>query len=240
MKPTYKVYSFEESLREMDLILDGDVTTVTEQNALPDDSENIVQKSLYAYCSVIYVDIRVMQDWMDANKRILYAKFYRSLVTQVCSLFESTKLCQDINSSDSAIWGIFDTRYKNDINELITLVAQLNSLLKTLNFKMSKRQWPTFRWGIGVCYDRILLFDVKGESDTISRAFFGPVLKNATRLASYGNKTYFDSPIMISEIFYSNLNDDNKKLFRNNAEHDCYHGNIINVEMDEWYKKNNV
>ena len=128
MKPTYKVYSFEESLREMDLILDGDVTTVTEQNALPDDSENIIKKSLYAYCSVIYVDIRVIQDWMDANKRILYAKLYRSLVTQVCSLFESTKLCQDINSSDSAIWGIFDTRYKNDINELITLVAQLNSL----------------------------------------------------------------------------------------------------------------
>lgn len=31
MKPTYKVYSFEESLREMELILDGDVTTVTEQ-----------------------------------------------------------------------------------------------------------------------------------------------------------------------------------------------------------------
>lgn len=51
MKPTYKVYSFEESLREMDLILDGDVTTVTEQNALPDDSENIIKKSLYAYCS---------------------------------------------------------------------------------------------------------------------------------------------------------------------------------------------
>lgn len=81
---------------------------------------------------------------------------------------------------------------------------------------------------------------MKGDSDTISRAFLGPVLKNATRLASYGNKTYFDNPIMISEIFYSNLNDDNKKLFRNNAEHDCYHGNIINVEMDEWYKKNNV
>ena len=80
MKPTYKVYSFEESLREMELILDGDVTTVTEQNALPDDSENIVQKSLYAYCSVIYIDKNYLLLYRTNTGYLSLKRLYRDYI----------------------------------------------------------------------------------------------------------------------------------------------------------------
>ena len=240
MKPIFKTFSFEKSLDDLDKILDDNRTGVEEQNSLPNETEDRHEKTIYAYCSVIYVDIRMKNDWTDANKRTIYAKIYRSIVTQLISLFESCKLCNNINNNEKAIWAIFDTKYKRSIDEVISLVAQVNSLLKTLNFQISKRQWPTIVWGIGVAYERALLIGVEDAATLYSYLFFGPVLKKAARLASYGNQTYFDNPIMISDIFYSNLNDEYKKLFTDNKEHDCYHGNIINVEMDEWYKKNNV
>ena len=240
MKPIFKTFSFEKSLDDLDKILDDNRTGVEEQNSLPNETEDRHEKTIYAYCSVIYVDIRMKNDWTDANKRTIYAKIYRSIVTQLISLFESCKLCNNINNNEKAIWAIFDTKYKRSIDEVISLVAQVNSLLKTLNFKISKRQWPTIVGGIGVAYERALLIGVEDAATLYSYLFFGPVLKKAARLASYGNQTYFDNPIMISDIFYSNLNDEYKKLFTDNKEHDCYHGNIINVEMDEWYKKNNV
>lgn len=240
MKSIFTTFSFEKSLDELDKILDDDRTDVEELNSLPDETEERYEKTLYAFCSVIYVDIRMKSDWTDANKRTMYAKIYRSLVTQLISLFESCKLCYDINNNEKAIWAIFDTKYKRSIDEVISLVAQVNSLLKTLNFKISKREWPTISWGIGVAYDRALLIGVKDTATSYSHLFWGPVLKKAARLASYGNQTYFDNPIMISDIFYSNLNEEYKKLFTDNKEHDCYHGNIVNIEMDEWYKKNNV
>lgn len=240
MKPIFKTFSFEKSLDDLDKILDDNRTGVEEQNSLPNETEDRHEKTIYAYCSVIYVDIRMKNDWIDANKRTIYAKIYRSIVTQLISLFESCKLCNNINNNEKAIWAIFDTKFKRSIDEVISLVAQVNSLLKTLNFKISKRQWPTIVWGIGVAYDRALLIGVEDPTTSYSYLFFGPVLKKAARLASYGNQTYFDNPIMISDIFYSNLNDEYKNLFTDNKEHDCYHGNIINVEMDEWYKKNNV
>ena len=240
MKPIFKTFSFEKSLDDLDKILDDDCTGVEEQNSLPSETEERHEKTFYAYCSVIYVDIRMNNDWTDVNKRIIYAKIYRSLATQLISLFESSKLCYDINNNEKAIWAIFDTKYKSCIDEVISLVAQVNSLLKTLNFKISKRQWTTIAWGIGVAYDRALLIGVNDTAASYSYLFWGPVLKKAARLASYGNQTYFDNPIMISGVYYSNLNDEYKKLFTENKEYDCYHGNIINIEMDEWYKKNNV
>lgn len=240
MKPVFKTFSFEKSLADLDKMLDDNRAGVEELNSLPEDPEETCKKTLYAYCSVIYVDIRMKNDWIDATKRTIYAKVYRSLVSQLISLFESCKLCYDINNNEKAIWAIFNTKYKRNIDEVISLVAQVNSMLKTLNFKISKRQWPSIAWGIGVSYDRALLIYVKDGINSCGHLFLGPVLKTAARLASYGNQTYFDSPIMISDIFYSNLNDEHKKLFTDNKEHNCYQGNIINIEMDEWYKKNNV
>lgn len=240
MKPIFKTFSFEKSLADLDKMLDDNRTDVEEINSLPEESDETCEKSLYAYCSVIYVDIRMKNDWTNATKRTIYAKIYRSLVSQLISLFESCMLCYDINNNEKAIWAIFNTKYKRNIDDVISLVAQVNSLLKTLNLIISKRQWPTIAWGIGVSYDRALLIDVLDFNNSCGHLFFGPVLKKAARLASYGNQTYYDSPVMISDILYSNINDENKGLFEYNVEHDCYHGNIINVEMDEWYKKNNV
>lgn len=238
MIPIYKTFSFEESLASIEKTMDQENDSVLERDNLPDSSDEMDGKVMFAYCSVIYIDIRMKQDLTDLTKRIVYGKEYQCIITQVCSLLGSIKLCHEVTVNENKIYGIFDTRYKYNIDEVIALVAKLNSLLKAINFKFSTRNFPTIKWGIGVDYNRISLFSIPEEGNV--KIWTGPALRIAKRLASYGNMGYLDKTIMISDLLFTNMNADNRNLFKINEEHDCYHGNIVDTEMEEWLKKNNV
>ena len=238
MKPIYRTFSFEKSLDSVERTLDKENTWVLERDNLSDSDEEIEGKVIFAYCTVIYIDLRVKQDLTDLPKRILYGKEYQCIINQVCSLLGSIKLCHEVKVNENKIYGIFDTRYKYNIDDIIALVAKLNSLLKAINFKFSTRNFPTIKWGIGVDYNRISLFTVLEEGN--AKIWTGPALQTAKRLASYGNMGYLDKTIMISDLLFTNMNPDNRELFKINEEHDCYHGNIVDIEMEEWLKKNNV
>ena len=68
--------------------------------------------------------------------------------------------------------------------------------------------------------------------------WMGDVVNSASNLCNYGNQTFNDRETMISSSIYSNLNDHNKSLFAYNYNRRCYHGNIVNLDMDDWLKKN--
>ena len=193
---------------------------------------------MYAYSTVICINLRIKQDFSDLSKRIIYAKEYKCIVQQIYSLIRSCKLCRELQFDENVFWGVFDTRYKNNIDEIVTLVKQLHGMLKVLFFLLSKKGFPLFEWGIGVDYNRILLFDV--DMNSLKPMFLGPVLQNAIKLAKCGNQNYFDNPIMISGTFYSNMNVENQKMFCWNTEHNCYHGSIVDATMDKWLKRKKV
>jgi len=66
----------------------------------------------------------------------------------------------------------------------------------------------------------------------------GDVVNEAAKLAGYGNKEYSDNEIMVSQIFHQNLNDNNKGFLQWNSNRNCYHGNVINKEMNDWVLRN--
>jgi hypothetical protein len=68
--------------------------------------------------------------------------------------------------------------------------------------------------------------------------WLGKLVGEAAALCSHGNKTYSDFEMMVSNVFYDNLNGSNKELLSKNHIHDCYHGNVINTSMNEWVNKN--
>ena len=238
MKPKCKTYSFKESLAAIEETIGKDDCFILERNNLPEHSDGIEEKVIFAYCTVVYIDLRIKQDFTDLTKRVVYGKEYQCIISQVCSLLGAITLCHEVKVCDSAIYGIYDTRYKYNIDEVINLVAKVNSLFKTMNFKFSDQGLPMIRWGIGVDYNRISLFSIQDEGNV--KIWTGPALRTAKRLASYGNMGYLDKAIMISDLLFTNMNADNRNLFKINEEHDCYHGNIVDCEMEEWLKKNNV
>lgn len=68
-------------------------------------------------------------------------------------------------------------------------------------------------------------------------AWMGALVAEAATLCSQGNREYYDREIMVSNIFYQNLNDHNKALLSKHAIHNCYHGNVVSVAMDKWLKE---
>src|SRR5690606_17164070 len=107
------------------------------------------------------------------------------------------------------------------------------------NYKIKKKGYDPIDIGIGMHYGRVLMikagYNGSGLNDVV---WMGDVLNEAAKLCGYGNKTTRDRPIMVSSVFYGNLNDHNKSLLTYNNSRSCYHGNFVNVEMEEWYNEN--
>jgi hypothetical protein len=60
----------------------------------------------------------------------------------------------------------------------------------------------------------------------------GDVVNDASHLAGYGSKGAGDRPIMISSVFHDNLNEANKAFLAYNTARGCFHGDVVNVPMD--------
>jgi hypothetical protein len=65
----------------------------------------------------------------------------------------------------------------------------------------------------------------------------GKVVGGAAKLCSEANRS-LTYRTMVSSVFYSNLNEHNKKLLSQPFGMDCYHGNIYNIVMNDWVKDN--
>jgi len=66
----------------------------------------------------------------------------------------------------------------------------------------------------------------------------GEVVNSASNLCNKAHKGYDSKEIFVSNIIYSNLNKKNQELLSKNYNHDCYHGDIIRNDMEEWYQDN--
>ena len=68
--------------------------------------------------------------------------------------------------------------------------------------------------------------------------WMGDVVNEASKLSGYGNNSWNDFEIMVSGDFYYNLNEHNQSLLKYNSNRHCYHGNVICIEMSDWYQAN--
>ncbi len=67
--------------------------------------------------------------------------------------------------------------------------------------------------------------------------WMGEVVNEAAKLCEHGNSSYSDAEIMVSNDIYLNLNEHNKALLSWNATRQCYHGNVINTNMEKWLQE---
>jgi len=147
--------------------------------------------------------------------------------------------CAEVNVIGDCVSGIFNTPYKKQVDSVFSTAARISSLIDVMNCKFDRYNISQITIGIGLSYGRALMikagFSGSGINDVV---WMGDVVNEASKLASYGNKTYQDNEMMVSKIFYNNLNDDNKNLLKWSSSRKCYHGNVININMNKWYGEN--
>ena len=56
-------------------------------------------------------------------------------------------MCKEININGDCVWGVFETPKKSDVDNVISVAAQLNSMIKILNYKLKKKSMIFYQSG---------------------------------------------------------------------------------------------
>ena len=241
MESNYIYYDYLKSVERIDDILFESENSFKEINTIPPRNELSFTNGFYVNCCALFVDIRNSSQLTDKHYRPKLAKLYRTYISEIVAIMNGNTKCSEINIIGDCVSGIFDAPYKSDIDGLFGTAAQIASLIDILNYKLNKNNIIQITVGIGMSYGRALMIKAGFSGSKINDVvWMGDVVNEASRLGNYGNKSYSDCEIMVSDVFYQNLDEENQKLLSRNFERGCYHGNVINIKMDSWYRNNSL
>lgn len=240
MDSNYRNYDYLASFDRIDRILALSQSNYEEVTELPDRDRLTYTNGFYAYCTALFIDIRKSSELPDIYRRPALAKLYRAFISEMVAIMNGNEQAREINIVGDCVWGVFNTPSKKHIDSVFSTAAQMSSLIKTLNYKLQKANYSTpIEVGIGMSYGRALMikagYNGSGIADVV---YMGDVVNHAAKLASQGSNGYGVPPMMIGDVFASNLNDDNTKLVTKDWARGCYTANAVNVAMNEWYEKN--
>lgn len=238
METQYLNYDFQKSFSRIDDILNQSDTSFSELKEIPPRNYLTFKNGFYVNCSAIFVDIRDSSSLPSVHRRPTLAKIYRTYISEIVAIMNGNLQCSEIRIDGDCIGGIFNTTSKPHMDNLIGVAARINSLVKVLNYKFSKKGIKNIRIGIGIDYGRALMIKSGYSGSGLNElVWMGEVVNQASKLCDNANKL-FSMPIFISNLIYNNLNNHNKSLFEFNSYNNCHQGNIINIPMEEWYQAN--
>lgn len=239
MEAKYSSYDFNESIERIDDVLDSSDAEYEDKKSIPSRDALTFNNGFYVSCSALFVDIRGSKSLSEEHTRPVQAKIYKTYISELISVLKGHPDVSEIYIEGDCVWGIFNTTRKSDIDGLFSIGAKASSLIDILNIKYKKKKYSEIKVGIGISYGESLMIKSGYKGSGINEVvWLGKLVGEAAALCSYGNKTWSDCEIMVSNTFYDNLNEDNKKLLSKNDDRDCYHGNVVSTAMNEWVKEN--
>ncbi len=239
MKSNYMAYDYLKSFDRIESIISESDSSFEELKSIPSRDKLTFNNGFYVNCSALFVDIRGSSQLPEKHNRPKLAKLYRAYISEVVAVMNGDAQCAEVNIVGDCVSGIFDTPLKEHIDSVFSTAAKIASLVKAMNCKFRKNGIEQIRVGIGASWGRALMIKAGYNSSTINDVvWMGQVVNEASKLCSYGNRNGQDRQMMVSSNFYGNLNEDNQKLLKWNSARECYHGDVIISNMEEWYQEN--
>ncbi len=239
MEASFSEYDYTKSIERIDEVLKGADASYEEKKSIPSKDSLTFDNGFYVYCSALFVDIRGSKKLAEDHTRPVQAKIYKAFISELVAVFKGHTKVNEIYIEGDCVWGIFDTPDKSHIDEVFMIAYTSASLVDILNIKLKKKNYSELTVGIGVSYGESLLIKSGYKGSGINEVvWLGKLVGEAAKLCSYGNKIPTQKEIMASELFYKNLKNDNKNLLTYHSSLDCYHGDVVRKDMNEWVKKN--
>lgn len=238
MQANYKAYDFEKSRDRIDEILDSSDNNYEDKKEIPNRENLTFTNGYYVYGSAIFVDMRGSKEYANNHRRPVLAKVYRSYISELIAILNSLQIVRELYIEGDCVWAIYNTPLKKDVNDVFSISAKVNSLIDTLNIKLKKRKYTPIKAGTGVHYSETLMIKSGYSGSGINEVtWIGNLVSETADLCSKANKNG-KSRSLISNVFYTNLNEDNKKLLSKCYSLDCYEGNYVNSKMNKWVTQN--
>lgn len=236
---THTAYNIDKSSQRMDDILNAGNGNFSDPQSIPQRSSLTYTNGYYVNISALFIDIVGSSDMTDEHKRPTLAKMYRCFISECTAILNAHSICKEISINGDCVWGVFETPYRDDIDTVFSIAAQLNSLIKILNYKLRKKGFSEISVGIGLDYGRALMvkagYSGSGLNDVI---WMGDVVNSACHMANQAGREG-RKPLIVSSCIHSNLNEHNQGLLSSIilGWKTYYEGNVINIEMDTWYNE---
>jgi class 3 adenylate cyclase len=238
MESDYSEYVLSDSIERIDEILDGDDESYEEKDSVPSRETLTFDNGFYVNCSALFVDMRGSKKLSEKHKNPTLAKIYRSYISELVAILRNDINIKEISIEGDCVWGIFNTPKKVNIDSVFSTAARASSLVDILNYRYAKKKISEISVGIGITYGRALMIKAGYKSSGVNEVtWMGTLVAEAAKLCSNGNREYYDKEVMVSNVFYSNLNEKNQKLLAYSQNRGCYHGWVVNVGMDKWLKE---
>lgn len=233
-------YDVQKSSERMDEILNASDDNYSDKDSITSRSDLTFKNGYYVNVTAIFIDIVGSSDMTDEHKRPTLAKMYRAFLSECVAIMNSEADCKEININGDCVWGVFETPYKRQVDNVVSVAAILNSMIQILNYKLRKKGYSEISVGIGIDDGRALMvkagYSGSGINDVI---WMGDVVNSACHLCNKAGRNS-RKVIVISSAIYNNLNEHNKNFFYRftDACVNYYEGDIVNTSMEEWYIEN--
>lgn len=244
MEILHETFDFDRSLKDIDGILTVTSEKVHKFPRIPTLEEIGDLQLFVAVCTVVYVRLRPKQDMSLAafgasvSGRSQVITFRQRVLAQhlFVNLMREHKKCFDFMFFGDDMCCALDTTFQTDINELLELLAKLNSMLNILSRKSEKVGLLALEWGIGAHYGDSFVAVNRYQTQNERFNWSGLAFQTAFNLS---NMALNDAPntIYTSDVFYQNLKDKYKELLRK-KDTSIYTANIINRPIKDWQTEN--
>lgn len=239
MKSNYQNYVHADSIARIDDVLDATDSNYEELDEIPSRDRLTFTNGFYIKrCTALFVDLRDSSDLPVKHSKARLAKIYRSYISESVAVINGNIHCAEVNIHGDGVWGVFDARYKEQVDAVLDTAASLNSLIKSMNCRYAKRGIEPIRAGIGASWGRALMVKAGYKGSAINEVvWMGDVVNEAAGLCNKAAK-WPNKAVIVSADFHGNLKDDYQKLMVQNYSEGFYHGDVIDLRMEAWWEKN--
>ena len=237
MDTEHSEYNVDQSYLRIKEILDSSDADYQERSDIPPTDSLTFTNGFYVSCSAVFIDIRGSKNLTQNHTRPVLAKIYRAYISECIAIMRNNLKVRHLNIEGDCVWGVFSTPFKPNIDEAFATSYFLASLVDVLNWRLEKKGYAQISVGIGCSYGNALMIKAgykgSGVNDTV---YMGDVVNEAAKLCSIGNKKFGSKEIHVSNVFYSNLKPDNQKLLTKVYDPDCYGGDVVSLDINNWLR----
>lgn len=234
-------YNVDASVGRINQILSGADTSYEELKTVPSRDRLTFTNGFYVECAAVWVDLRESSKLIQKYRRPSLAKLYRAYISELIAIMHLSTRCVEVNIHGDAVWGVFDTPTKPDIDLTFETAVRCRTLIEVLNCRLPKYGYEPVRAGVGMHYGRVLMVKAgyygSGINDLV---YMGEVVNEASALSDHGAQTSWSDPLILSDVFHSNLNDEYKKLCSQQyvGTTRVYSSSATTVDMQTWINAN--
>lgn len=191
-------------------------TPIEHKNKIPSDKEFTFENGIKTWVGSIFIDIKDSSKLFEQKDEKL-ARLMRAFTSEIICLFQDLSFYHEIGIRGDCVYAIYDVSTKSDLFDIFNVAIRLNTFMLMFNKIITNFGYASISAGIGLgCDENLIIKAGRNGTGINNKIWIGKAVVDASNLSSKANRNGI-SPIAMSSLFYSNINElISKKISNNN------------------------